>query len=876
MGLKPSSAIRRLAPGEESEVRFEMDFPFGEASLTGRINGGEGAFGLLKLDVFQETREPYSTEELREFHPQSLRDEMEREGKLVFNLSDSAGPGQAVEVPPGSKVAALVEFSGAGGKGRAVAGELRLEGRSVQSAHLGLVVGSGIAVPHVEPSKIRVAIAPGQEIEQTVVVIEIPEAANAIALIDAPFGGLSIKNVVVFRQDRTPFTDEELEQLPPEMQEAARRDGKLVSTAVQTAKAGETLRVPASGSVRITISIRQPREAQDVDGTLHIVADRWAPIAVPIEPRAQAVTVSLPSNRVEVMQGGPPAELIVDIRLAATFPIPVDVRLGSPGEPWALRTIVQSVPVSLGGAHRVHLQVAVAGDTAVGEYSTFLQLEWADGAGALSVPIQVAVVPGRVLVQVFSKSFAGFQGSEARTSARIDCDAAKRVEFSAPYLPLDVTFMAPAQKWFASGSHTVDLVFSIDSGCWDLPNQAIIIAWDAHDGAHRGEIMLRLTVLLTREERRFLKRIQTPDGVPLAGEAEFILTNSGTCRFRGYMRATGFLSFTFNVFACLRIPNSSVSIVHQMSGQVRGTDRPGDRQYDWDVAFDTGMLPFEWPLLATAEMSVARSFELDPIIPGPMEFFKKLIDILVGLAVLAPVPGGQILAVMVLFSSDLRELTRIPTEQEGSVPGLVAAAGLSFLFGPNVVIPVFPAVAAIGTIATRSRGLRPDEIEFAIDIFGRTLPFDRIKLTNLVGFGGAEFVYPSADGTIIMNMGKAFENPTESRKDRYPEPGQVFVHELVHAWQIGNNASDARFIWRGTIGKLIKEVIEGEDAYNYGPPSLDFSDFGIEGEASLVDEWFAGKTGHAPQGMFPNGRKRKDLDDPYFHYIRDNIRLGRP
>ncbi len=882
VSLTPTSAARRLAPGETVLVTF-TGTASADPGLIARIEGGQGAFSVISLTAFDHIRVPYSEEELREIRPESLRRRLEREGKLEPVEAGTVGQDQPLDIPAGAKLEVVVKFAASGGKGSVASGTLVLEGLTRTTASLGMVVGSGLAECLVEPRELRAVMAPGFQIRRIVTIFDVPVAANALALIDAPFGGLSITSITVFRMDRVPFTDEELEQLPPHERENMKRQGHLVAAIVQTAGAGEALRVPEGGSVNIEIAINARRDATIIDGTLHVIANSWRPIAVWIRPRAQMLSVELSTNRIELEQGGDPVELIAVIKLAAGSPISVDARLGSPGDPWAFQTRLDAVPVSTGSGHSVRFHVSVPPDSPVGEHSTFLILEWNEGIGGVSVPLTIAIVPGFAAVHAFAPRFAGSQGGRARVGVRVDARAHKQVLFSAVYVPEGVVFLPPSKRWFEPGAHPLDLEFSIDLSCQSLPDQLVLVEWDAMDGRHRGRLELRLSVLVTPQERRFSRPIITPNGIPLGGEAQFILTNDGHGRFVGHMRATGFLSFSFQVVAVVRSAGGSIGVVGDAAGKVYGTDRPGNREFHWDKPLQTLFTADNWGQIATAEMSVSRAFEFAGILGKPLETLSKLVDILSGLAVLAPVPGGTALAVLIVGASEFGDLTGIPLLGPGGLPGLFTTAGASFLFGPGIVIPVFAVSTVVGQVAIRHRRMSSDEIDFAKRVFGDTLPFDRIILTNLSGVGNAAFVCPAGDDAILVNLGDddAFDNPKtfkrrvsekQARKGEQDEPGQLFIHELTHTWQIMHRAFDAEFLWRGTINKLFRKLT-GKPTYDYGPPDIPFADFGLEGQASVVEEWFGGKRAHAPERT--PLRDAMNANDSYFHYIADNIRLGK-
>ena len=102
-------------------------------------------------------------------------------------------------------------------------------------------------------------------------------------------------------------------------------------------------------------------------------------------------------------------------------------------------------------------------------------------------------------------------------------------------------------------------------------------------------------------------------------------------------------------------------------------------------------------------------------------------------------------------------------------------------------------------------------------------------------------------------------NPTKQA------PGQLFIHELVHAWQI-----DATFFLPGLMcGAILNQattLFGNMDIYLYGNPDRAFGEFNLEQQASIVDEWFGAN------GKMQTGNRQESEDSPYFRYIRDNIR----
>jgi hypothetical protein len=101
----------------------------------------------------------------------------------------------------------------------------------------------------------------------------------------------------------------------------------------------------------------------------------------------------------------------------------------------------------------------------------------------------------------------------------------------------------------------------------------------------------------------------------------------------------------------------------------------------------------------------------------------------------------------------------------------------------------------------------------------------------------------------------------------YPANGQVFIHELTHAWQIKTKS----FV-PGIACKYLTET----DSYDYGNLGGKWSDYGIEQQAAIVDHWFGKYAGawSTIEDVANNLAQPSAIKDPAFRYIANNIRLG--
>jgi hypothetical protein len=200
------------------------------------------------------------------------------------------------------------------------------------------------------------------------------------------------------------------------------------------------------------------------------------------------------------------------------------------------------------------------------------------------------------------------------------------------------------------------------------------------------------------------------------------------------------------------------------------------------------------------------------------------------------------------------------------VGGILGAAGGFVLLGPEAVLPLAFVGATIGYVAGDAqaalRQLTPAEINFAKAVFGNTVPYDRVFLTDQAGFGGRPFTTPALNFSdkILVNLGPAFTSPMTSTSKAYPAPGQVLIHELTHAWQIGTSSFVPGLMCAGLWNQI--QYGAGTDVYALGLDfGQDWNAYNLEQQGHLVDLWFKG-------GMDPGHR--------YYRYIADNIRQSAP
>ncbi len=361
----------------------------------------------------------------------------------------------------------------------------------------------------------------------------------------------------------------------------------------------------------------------------------------------------------------------------------------------------------------------------------------------------------------------------------------------------------------------------------------------------------------------------TPDGVALGGHHTVTLERNGHFRHEGHMLATGFPSFRYGVRTVMG-DAAGIPFVAAASGEVHGSNEFGHDRSKWDESGESSGIKLYWAVLKGADHKTDINFESD--------FFGTIGDVAMFVATLA---GGFFVAgsVGVCFVLGVDAADAIGLDEDlgtAGLAGVTVAAGVLIVFGPSAIVPAIVAGVAAGVtveLALKHRKLtdRPEEVDFANRVFQGTLPVDRIVLTNMLGIGGRPFTIPSVGNTILVNLGEGFDDPIhyegkgDPAKPRKQAPGQLFIHELVHAWQI-----DATFFLPGLMcGAILNQATtlsDNMDIYLYGNPDRAFGEFNLEQQASIVDEWFGAN------GPMQKSNRQESEESPYFRYIRDNIR----
>jgi hypothetical protein len=311
-------------------------------------------------------------------------------------------------------------------------------------------------------------------------------------------------------------------------------------------------------------------------------------------------------------------------------------------------------------------------------------------------------------------------------------------------------------------------------------------------------------------------------------------------------------------------------------GRVHGSNELGDNVFKWDKPGVSPILATEWEGVRRAQLNHQLDYDTDwfGAVGDVMSFLAQVV-------VLGTTFGAAGMAIV--LAGEAADLVNLEQLVLPGMIGILMAGGAAFIFGPIAMFPAFVVGAVTTAALVKQRHLLDHEKAFANKVFLGKLPMDRILLTNLVGLGNRPFTAPGPGGVILVNIGKGYENPvsyTGKGGDKLGDnaPGQLLIHELTHAWQIGNESFTPEYYCRA-VSTAAGTVGGDMSAYSYGPPGAGWRSFTTESQASIVDEWFAG-TDNPDKGSRQAKYPPMDEDDqtpdqnPYYRFIRDNIRTG--
>ncbi|MBX7225290.1 MAG: hypothetical protein K1X55_04620 [Chitinophagales bacterium] len=353
------------------------------------------------------------------------------------------------------------------------------------------------------------------------------------------------------------------------------------------------------------------------------------------------------------------------------------------------------------------------------------------------------------------------------------------------------------------------------------------------------------------------------------GWVEVTINRDGNIRFKGHCHNSGFESYNFNIRTIVH-SDAPIVLAMQKSGYIEGTIHPGlfdapRRDFEWDeTTFNPNVQAHFDHIIKNIKMDVysADSGDISGIFEDITNFVIKWIA---GSVLINPLTG------LIIFVGI--EIGSIATGA-GFAGGARVIENILWCAGPFGTLYAI-AADGIAKLGENERELTDYEYNFAnSNIFKGTLPAKQdLILTDTIGGNDRAFTMPRFDGKITINMGEdGFRDPINYRLNSGTQKGQIFIHELTHAWQIKNSNWGLALMASALASKICE--IGGGDPYDFGTDTnKPFGDFNLEQQAHIVDEWFAS----CAKDSNGNIDESKDYTkSPWYHYIEGNIRVGKP
>jgi hypothetical protein len=361
----------------------------------------------------------------------------------------------------------------------------------------------------------------------------------------------------------------------------------------------------------------------------------------------------------------------------------------------------------------------------------------------------------------------------------------------------------------------------------------------------------------------FHQEVLTPAGTALGGWVDLTIRSDGNYTFAGHMHDSGFDPYSFRVRVVVQTP-AGVAIALQHTGHTGGTTGSGGRDDDWSEDGSSSPRAEEfakvitgyWPEVVASTMTVSKTYEDT----GALGTLVDVVTDVVGFLI-ADVLVGPAVACVLLLGSELGRATGASFLGPGGLTGVVVMAGTVMVLGPTMAIPALVAGTIAGDLLIQHKRLSDTGIDPKVwqSVYGDTLPpADQIILTNLSGKDGRAFTVPNIDSSVLVNLGENYDDPMQDKRLKYPAAGQLLIHELCHAWQIKQTTFLPGLMCDAIVAHSGDFIGPKRDIYT-AQPGNDWSTYGMEQQAFLVDSWFG-------EGMLTTSNK--------FRYIENNIRMA--
>jgi hypothetical protein len=357
-------------------------------------------------------------------------------------------------------------------------------------------------------------------------------------------------------------------------------------------------------------------------------------------------------------------------------------------------------------------------------------------------------------------------------------------------------------------------------------------------------------------EKKFHADIVTPNGISLGGSIDATINSSGQWQINTHVHNSGAIKYNYQLVVKIITSNGTV-YAFQHGGSAEGTENfdishGPRRDDDWNKSGSANIVQTNWNLINAGNLQWKMFYKDDML-----SVFADLANSVAGDGKFLVTLAGDVVKQTIhgvehTFDQTVNGISGLTKCVANDIQGIADATG--FFINQAGQYFYYAGMGFFNLIEhgdwPKTRTITQAEYNWANKlIFNGTLaPIDKIKIFNFSSYDGHRFfTWPGIGDYIYMNLGDAFDNPMAytNAQNCYAMPGQVFIHELTHTWQI----------WHYGPPKMAQRYFsEGGNAVaNYllnCPPNNVNSSYKIEQEATMVDRAFAEVY---YQYLYPNG-----------------------
>jgi hypothetical protein len=139
------------------------------------------------------------------------------------------------------------------------------------------------------------------------------------------------------------------------------------------------------------------------------------------------------------------------------------------------------------------------------------------------------------------------------------------------------------------------------------------------------------------------------------------------------------------------------------------------------------------------------------------------------------------------------------------------------------------------SLPTGVRPLAPTELSILRPVYGSSITYFKVALSDAAGISGRPFTTVGPSGIVIINVGSAaFTSPGSNPR--------LLIHEMAHVWQSQHHSNPAQFMVNSVESQAIAPIWGG-DPYCY-IPGKPFSSYAAEQIAESVENGEAAIIAH--------------------------------